>query len=387
MMQKIICTILSAALVLLTSCSKKEEQFEVSGQITGAEGKTLYFEASTLNGIDLLDSIRLKKDGDFRFQEASPSNPEFYRLRIEKQVINLSVDSTETIKVTATYPTMGTDYNIEGSPSSLKIKEVSNQLSQLQQTIQNILTNQNITIGEQERLVNEQIYHYKEKMKKEYILKDPAAPCAYFALFQTIGGQLLFNPVNDPEDVKYTGAVATAWEACYPGTARTENLRNIALQGMKNTKRNIPTTLNDIASEKISASGIIEIELPDINGQNRRLSDIKNKVVLLDFMAYSLPKSQERIMQLRQLYDKYASQGFEIYQISIDPDEHYWKTACEYLPWICVYEKDGENSSYLTSYVVQRLPTYFLINKNGDLVARDEQIKDLDATVAQLCAQ
>ena len=179
--------------------------------------------------------------------------------------------------------------------------------------------------------------------------------------------------------------MATAWDANYPGTNRTENLHNIAIQGMKNTKRPTPVSLADIDPEKISASGIIDIELPDIHGKNRKLSDIRNKVVLLDFTAYSLPSSQERIMQMRGLYDRYAAQGFEIYQVSIDPDEHYWKTACEHLPWTCVYESRGEASGYLGSYLVRRLPTFFLIDRHGDLVARDEQIEDLEKAIGKLC--
>ena len=90
-------------------------------------------------------------------------------------------------------------------------------------------------------------------------------------------------------------------------------------------------------------------------------------------------------MQLRQLYNRYAGQGFEIYQVSIDPDEHYWKTACEHLPWICVYEERGEASDYLNLYQVRSIPTYFLINRQGDLVARNEQIPDLEKAVKELC--
>ena len=80
-MKKIACA-LSAALVFLTACDTPKEKFEVNGQITGAEDKTLYFEASTLNGTIPLDSVRLNADGKVRFREARPANPEFYRLRI-----------------------------------------------------------------------------------------------------------------------------------------------------------------------------------------------------------------------------------------------------------------------------------------------------------------
>ena len=142
------------------------------------------------------------------------------------------------------------------------------------------------------------------------------------------------------------------------GTSRTENLHNIAIQGMKNTKRPTPVSLEDIDPGKISAAGIIDIELPDIHGKNRKLSDIRNKVVLLDFTAYSLPSSQERIMQMRGLYDKYSSLGFDIYQVSIDPDEHYWKTACEHLPWTCVYESRGEAPAI---WFLSRTPPSYLL--------------------------
>lgn len=385
-MKKMICA-MAALTMLATACKDKGEQFEINGRIAEADGKTLYFEAVTLNGIEALDSTRLDEDGQFCFQGMRPFNPEFYRLRIDRQIVNLSVDSTETIHVEAELPGMGTDYEVEGSGNCLTLKEINYKLIALQQSIKDITNDKALTLGEQERLVHEKINLYKNEMKMHYIMENPASAPAYFALFQTVNGSLIFNPISNPDDIKFVGAVATAWDANYPGTSRTENLHNIAIQGMKNTKRPTPVSLEDIEPGKISAAGIIDIELPDIHGKNRKLSDIRNKVVLLDFTAYSLPSSQERIMQMRGLYDKYSSLGFDIYQVSIDPDEHYWKTACEHLPWTCVYESRGEASGYLGSYLVRRLPTYFLINRHGDLVARDEQIDDLEKAIRELCGK
>lgn len=385
-MKKMICA-MAALTMLATACKDKGEQFEINGRIAEADGKTLYFEAVTLNGIEALDSTRLDEDGQFCFQGMRPFNPEFYRLRIDRQIVNLSVDSTETIHVEAELPDMGTDYEVEGSGNCQTLKEINNKLIALQQTIKDIANDKALTLGEQERLVHEKINLYKNEMKMHYIMENPASAPAYFALFQTVNGSLIFNPISNPDDIKFVGAVATAWDANYPGTSRTENLHNIAIQGMKNTKRPTPVSLEDIDPGKISAAGIIDIELPDIHGKNRKLSDIRNKVVLLDFTAYSLPSSQERIMQMRGLYDKYSSLGFDIYQVSIDPDEHYWKTACEHLPWTCVYESRGEASGYLGSYLVRRLPTYFLINRHGDLVARDEQIDNLEKAIRELCGK
>ncbi len=82
-------------------------------------------------------------------------------------------------------------------------------------------------------------------------------------------------------------------------------------------------------------------------------------------------------MQLRELYTQYHSRGFQIYQVSVDPDRHFWAQRCENLPWISVYCEEGMQSDIVTLYQVTQLPCYFLIDRNCDLVARQENIPDL----------
>ena len=369
--------------VLLCACHEKHT-FEVSGHITSADESTLFLEGMTLNGITAIDSCQLDEEGDFCFTVPSPKGPDFYRLRILQHIIPFSIDSTEQIRITADVQNMSTKYKIEGSYNCERIKELSLGQIQLENEISAILANKEVSTEGKSRMINEKIEKHKNHLKKDYILDDPAAPYAYFALFQTIGGQLIFNPINNPDDIRFVGAVATAWDAHYPTTTRAENLRNIALQGRKNIRPQTPIKLEGLNPEQISTTGIIDIELPDRNGTMRSLADIKNKVVLLDFTAYSLPESGNRIMQMRELYKQYHHKGLEIFQISIDPSEHYWKTACEQLPWICVYDRDREESQYIRSYQIYRIPSYFLINRQGDLVARDAQINDLETTIKKL---
>lgn len=371
-----------ACAMLAAACGGEGEEFEVSGKITSAEGETLHFYAMRLTGVEEMDSTRLDAGGAFRFKGARPATPEFYCLRVGGQIINLSVDSTESVRITADYPTMGTVYDVEGSQECLTIKELAVKLVDLQHRVENILNDKGLTLGEQERLAQEEVEEYKKEMKRDYILKNPSGASAYFALFQTLGGQLIFDPKTDRDDIRYVGAVATAWDALYPGSDRAENLRNIAVQGMMNMREPTVVTLDELG-DKVTVAGLIDIVLPDIEGNMRRLSEMKGKVVWLDFTAYSLPTSQARNIQLRELYDKYSGDGLVIYQVSLDGDEHYWKTACEHLPWICVRDEEGLSGS-AASYVVQALPTFFLINRNGDLVARDEQVEDVTAAVEEL---
>ena len=86
-------------------------------------------------------------------------------------------------------------------------------------------------------------------------------------------------------------------------------------------------------------------------------------------------------LMLRDLYNKYASQGLEIYQVSLDADEHFWKTSADNLPWVCVRDENGIYSTNAALYGVQNLPAFFLINRNNELRARGETVKDLEGTI------
>ena len=139
-----------------------------------------------------------------------------------------------------------------------------------------------------------------------------------------------------------------------------------------------------IDASKVNTANILDIALNDNKGQMRHLTDLKGKVVLLDFHLFATRESTERIMMLRDLYNKYHDRGFEIYQVSIDPDEHFWKTQTAALPWISVRDPNSANSPVLINYNVQSIPTYFLVDRTNTLHKRDLQIKDLDAEIQKL---
>ena len=115
-----------------------------------------------------------------------------------------------------------------------------------------------------------------------------------------------------------------------------------------------------------------------------RLTDLKGKVVMLEFNVYDHPMSAVHVFILRELHDMYASQGFEIYQVSLDENEHFWKTAVENIPWVCVRPDEAPYSKEATLYGVRELPTYFLINRAGEIVKRDEMVEDLEMEIRRL---
>lgn len=371
----------------MVSCSPAGPTFRVCGTIGGAQDSTLMLEQLALDGIRPVDSTRLSADGTFSFRvPAGPCDstaaPEFYRLRIASQVINFVVDSTEDIAIQADFSTMSTGYDIQGNEASRAMKTVSLLNIQLQQQLRRIREDNSLSVLEKADRIEPLVEAYKLQLKQDVILRDPASPAAYFALFQTIGSQMLFNPESNKSDVQFFAAVATQWDALYPFAPRTENLRNIAMRGLRNTRPTRPIELN-LDGEKIKETGIIDFGFPDITGSERRLSDFHDNVVLLDFTAYSFPASQQRNIELRELYTQYHSRGLEIMQVSLDGDEHYWKTKCEQLPWVCVHCAEGFMNDIVQLYNVQQLPSIFIIGRGSEMKARGEQVPDLKKAIEQ----
>lgn len=380
-------TLIGAALAA-TSCSNKK--FHIEGNIANAKDSTLYLENISLNGPIKIDSVKLDKEGAFDFSENAADSvcPNFYRLRIAGQSVNLSIDSTETVTVNAKWPQMSTQYTVRGSENCSRIKELSLMQMQLQSRVNAIAQNPSFGMDSSEVAIGNIIEAYKSKVKVNYIFKEPMKASSYYALFQTIqlGGQntLIFNPQASKADVQVFAAVATSWDTFYPGSQRGKNLHQIALQGMKNIRIVAAQRAQRLASSQVSNTGIIDLQLTDNKNQVQALSSLKGKVVMLDFHLFASDQSMQRIMWLRSLYNKYHKEGFEIYQVSVDPDESFWKQQTASLPWICVRDQGGVQGQSLQEYNVQTIPTYFLIDRNNVLQKRDVQIKNIDKEIQAL---
>ncbi len=372
------------ALTMLVMVSCTEKKFHVEGNITNAKDSLLYLENVGIEEINVIDSVRLDNDGAFSFSGAAQDAPEFYRLRISDQIINVSIDSTETVTVRAQYPQMATKYEVEGSDNCLKIKELSLKQIDLQQRAIAVSENEQLTVRQTNDSIMQMINSYKEDVKVNYIYKAPDKAYAYFALFQTLGNMLLFNPRNDKEDIKAFAAVATSWDTYHPNAERGANLHNIALEGMRNIRIAETVQAKTIDADKIQAAGVIDLPLRDNKGRMRHLTDLKGQVVLLDFHVFATNESPARILLLRELYNKYHAQGLEIYQVSLDTDEHFWKQQTAQLPWISVREENGLQSQTLALYNLQGLPEFFLIDRGNNIVGRSQTIKDLEQSIKNL---
>ena len=304
---KHICKAAAVALAALSVASCNKNQFTVEGQIAGAKDSVLYFENVGLEGINVLDSVKLSDNGEFSFSQEAKTAPDFYRLRIADQIINVSIDSTETVQVKGQYPGMASNYTVSGSENCAKIRELALKQIDLQAKAIALQSNTELGIVKANDSIQSLINLYKEEVKRDYIYKEPYKAYAYFALFQAIGNYLIFNPRNNKDDIMAFAAVATSWDTYYPHAERGQNLHNIAIEGMKN-QRIVAAQNTDIQIEasKVQEAGVLDIALLDNKGNERHLTDLKGQVVLLDFHVFALKESPARIIPFLHLVTHFA---------------------------------------------------------------------------------
>jgi peroxiredoxin len=372
--------------LLLTTACQKEKTFTINGEINGAKDSTLYLYNRSMNGIVLLDSAKIGSDGSFSFRAPAPvGGPDLYVLCLYDQIVNLSIDSTETVTIKASYPGMAENYTVNGSDNCEKIRQLSLMHSHLQQRVFEVEENTSLMGQPMVDSLQHMLRQYKDSVLRNYIYEEPQSTFAYFAMLQTIYHKYwepsMVFVMDDSLDNRAYRAVATCWKEYYPESERAQQFYNMVERDINSSRVAEARRQQMAEADLITVSDIIDLNLPDVDGKMHSLSELRGKVVLLDFHLFSTDQSAARILKLRELYNKYHDRGLEIYQVSIDQDEHLWKQAVEALPWVSVYDPSG---AACLRYNVQTLPEFFLIDRNNALQKRSSQIDDLDAEMERL---
>ena len=108
-------------------------------------------------------------------------------------------------------------------------------------------------------------------------------------------------------------------------------------------------------------------------GNEVLLSSLEGNVVLVDFWSAEAGNNNALNAELKEIYEEFEPYGFRVYQVSADRSKAVWITAVQeqQLPWISVCDFRGEASPMLRAYNVRKLPSNFLIDSKGNIIAKD----------------
>lgn len=364
---------LIALVFLLASC--QQNNTKISGTI-GPEGELpLVFELFDLQNTTFLDSLRTGKDGSFRLRFHLEEPGMVLVSNDGGQVITLLVHPGEELELDAMYETMGSSYQVAGSPGSAEILELNEQLDQTRQridSIQVLAAAIEDTEGPEMDALKEVYARAIVDQKRftiTYLIGHMKDLSSIYALYQRFGGDILV--LNTETDLQYFRTVADSLEASQGSIRLVEVLKEDILRREKEQReRAALDQMLELAGEE---SGVLDLEIKDLKGNEVTLSSLMGKPALLVFWASQNETSISALLSLKSTYDKYHPKGFEIYSVSVDVSREAWEDAVRFneFDWINVCELSEDGSRAAMLYNVQALPTSFLLNKEGDILARD----------------
>lgn len=346
--------------LLLPSCS--EPSFKIKGEIYGAEDKSLVLEKSDFHGNWVaIDSTRTSSNGSFSISRPAPAAPEIFRLSLGDRFVYFPVDSTETLTLSSSLDDFGAKYSLTGSENAENMSRFDMEVTSLPKDIS-----------------VDSLDSFKRNVYMRYLRDAQGSVVSYYVLTKVIDGKPLFNPADD---YKYFAAVATGFRQMRPDDPRTGLLESTTMEQLKRRNADAGNRLV-VEAEEVK---VLEIDLPDEDGTNRRLSDMvgKGKAVVVMFTLLTHPDSPALNIELKRLHDRYAG-SVDFYQVGIDGDLYTWREAARNLPWTTVFDPDGQYSRYLRTYNVADIPTFFIYNRQGELTDRAENLDQLSRRLSSI---
>ncbi len=384
-MTKRISFLLFAVVVILSSCSKSDTHFTVSGVITHAEGDTIHLEKLLNNKIETVDKTKINKNGKFKFK-GDTNIPTFYLLKLsDHNFITLLIDSAEQVVVQADKANFYREYSVEGSLGSQQVRMLDSMLKGTQNKLDSLRSLNDLYAGnpdydnirprwaeEYDSIVDAQI-----EFSTKFVRENPFSMASVLALYQKFNNA---DPNYIIRDLQVMKTAASALNSVYPESEQVKALYANTLQYVRQEQA---AKMQQFIQEQGENSP--DIVLPDPAGKEIALSSLRGKIVLLQFWAAVDRGSRIQNPVLVDLYKKYKSKGFEIYQVSLDQNRAEWVDAIDQdkLSWVNVGDMEGSVIAART-YNITAVPSNYLLDKEGRIVAKNLQGPALDKAVKKL---
>ena len=362
-MKRYIVLIALSAAAVLSSCRGKDAR--ITGRFIGSgEQRSVYLEQVTLFSQRTVDSTVLDSEGAYRFDIKNlGETPSLYNVMYNGERIPLFINRGDRLTV-GSVGSVIRNYTVEGSEESALLRDFYRPYVEGVRSLDRIAGSLAAADASSRQNILKEYTQEFYRIKREqlhFIIENKDRMAAVYALYQRIpGDQSLFNGDGD---VVYYRTVADAVSERYPESPYVPALRSEIARW--EARINLSQQIGELSHP--------DIAMPDMYGREHRLSSLDGKIVLVDFWSAELGNSNALNAELKRIYEKYSGEGFEIYQVAVDVSKPAWISAVQEqaLPWISVCDFRGNASPAVGSYNVGKIPSNFLIDRNGDIVGKD----------------
>ncbi len=374
--------------LLLTGIGCSRNNVSIQGTVEDGAGKTISLERLDVNRTTIIDSVSIGKAGNFSIKTFL-EEPELFILRYQSgEIVTLLISPGEHINISSKAGSFGKGYSVSGSEESENIRILVENLNHTRSKLDSLENVANTITDPESSLMNEVRKAYSQtiidqkRFNIRYLVEHMNSLSSVYALYQKYNEESLIMGLQS--DLPYFNVIADSLEHSHPNSSLTMSLRADIKRreaAFKNTDQ--LNKLMEMADEPI---GVLDLSIPDREGKEIALSDFNGKVTMVVFWASGNEGSIKSMLQLKQTYKLYNRKGFEVYAISLDNNKIRWMNAIDFneFSWTNVSELSFPESRAALIYNVSALPASYLINKEGDIVAKNLTGKTLETWLDNL---
>jgi len=372
--------------VSFTAC--RNNTVEISGILEDpVRGEYIFLDELKSNELLSVDSVMISDDGGFEFKRKIKS-PSFYLLKInQNNFLTMLLKPGEKIKMTSHSDSLNYPIVVSGSEGSelmaeynKKLRTTIAKLSGLSQVHERYLGSPELPriIDSLDNLADDYLNEINTYTKK-YIDDNLSSLVSLVALYQQVAPSVyVLNPMKD---ISYFRKVDSSLFSQYPEYEPVISLHSQVQELAAMVETQSPAPAGSGAME------VPEIALPNPEGDTIKLSSTKGSVVLLDFWAAWCAPCRIENPNLVKAYEMYHGRGFQIYQVSLDKTREAWIKGIEddqLGKWIHVSDVRYWNSVVVPLYKIESIPTNYLLDREGRVIATNLRGDALQRKLAEL---
>lgn len=355
----------------------------IQGIVDGTTNGKLVLKVLDINNQRVVDTIKIEEgkiDYSLKLKDKSPN---FYYLYYkDNKVASMILSLGDNVKLSL--DTLGVKSYVEGSEESSLLADIEKRMAIVAYRYDSLMNihNSAVTSGNKAKQdsVNYELGALYVKQKQysiKHLYTHPNAIANISLLFQKFPNN--FPIFGDVSDVLLLKRAYDSLKVKYPSSVYVSRLSDEI--DYRNKSEAFSSKIQDATQ-----AGFPDISLPDYRAKVRSLSEFSGKVIVLSFWSSQDVNQKMLNREFLQIYDKYESKGLEIYQVCVDTDKTEWARAIDdqMLPWISVCDGQGSNSKAVKTYNITKVPSNFIIDKSGTIVAKDVYGQELEKLIARL---
>lgn len=348
-------------LIAVLSGCKNNDEFTISGKFDNAAGIK---KVQLYKGNEVIDSALLDENGEFKLKAISPDF-DFFTISAAEKAYSIIARNGDDIEFKADYANEVGEFHVSGSENADKLKEfnaISTKYSKIFRSFQQ---------------------EFEEKVGRDPSLKDSLE-------------QVIFPKFNENVDAFSKETIAFAEKnkdnlaGFYAiGSLNQDKYETVLLKYAEDIKNKFPGSpavqsfINRMDKLRALSVGHVapDFEMPSVEGKNVKLSDFRGQYVLVDFWASWCAPCREENPNLVKQYHAFKDKGFTIFGVSLDRDRNEWLDAikADKLAWTHVSELKQWDSNVVKQYSIEGIPTSYLLDKEGRIIAKNLRGSDLEA--------